>query len=80
VRRPDRNIGLGSGDFFGELALLTDRPRQADVIALTYCRLLALRRADFMVFLASNPEANAFINRVAQARIAQNEDTSRDPS
>ena len=80
VRRPDRNIGLGSGDFFGELALLTGRPRQADVVALTFCRLLTLRRADFEAFLAAHPEAKALITRIAEARIAENEDTSRDSS
>jgi CPA1 family monovalent cation:H+ antiporter len=77
VRQPDRTIGLGSGDFFGELALLTGRPRQADVVALTFCRLLTLRKADFEAFLAANPEAKALITRVAKARIAENEDTSR---
>jgi CPA1 family monovalent cation:H+ antiporter len=77
VRLPDRAIGLGSGDFFGELALLTGRPRQADVVALTYCRLLALRRADFATFLAENPEAKAAIMRIAYARIAENESIAK---
>jgi CPA1 family monovalent cation:H+ antiporter len=76
VRQPGRTIGLGSGDFFGELALLTGRPRQADVVALTFCRLLALRKADFDAFLAANPEAKALITGVAKARIAENEDVN----
>ena len=76
VRLPDRAIGLGSGDFFGELALLTGRPRQADVVALTFCRLLALRKADFDSFLSANPEAKALITRIANARIAENEGAS----
>ena len=80
VRQPGRSIGLGSGDLFGELALLTGRPRQADVVALTYCRLLALRKVDFEAFLAANPEAKAVITKVAKARIAENEDTSRSSS
>ena len=77
VRLPDRAIGLGTGDFFGELALLTGRPRQADVVALTFCRLLALRRADFAAFLAENPEVKAAITRIAAARIAENEGTGQ---
>lgn len=80
VHLADRNIGLGSGDFFGELALLTGRPRQADVVALTFCQLLSLRKADFDAFLAANQEAKALITRIAKARIAENEDTSRNPS
>lgn len=77
VRLPGRTIGLGSGNVFGELALLTGRPRQADVVALTFCRLLALRRADFAAFLAENPEANAAIRRIALSRVAENEGASR---
>jgi len=73
VRQQTRRIRLGSGEFFGELALLTGRPRQSDVVALTYCQLLVLRKADFDAFLTENPEAKVVINRVAEARIAQNE-------
>ncbi len=77
VRLPDRAIALGSGDVFGELALLTGRPRQADIVALTFCRLLALRRADFAAFLTENPEAKAAITRIANARLAENENAVR---
>ena len=74
VRLPARRVRLGSGEFFGEMALLTGRPRQADVVALSYCRLLVLRKADFDRFIAANPDAGAVINRVAQARLAMNRD------
>ena len=57
--------------------MLTGRPRQADVVALTFCRLLALRRADFAAFLAENPEVKAAITRIAAARIAENEGTGQ---
>jgi CPA1 family monovalent cation:H+ antiporter len=40
VMLPDRQVRLGTGEVFGEMALLTGRPRVADVVALTYCRLL----------------------------------------
>jgi CPA1 family monovalent cation:H+ antiporter len=73
VRLPARRVRLGSGEFFGEMALLSGRPRQADVVALTYCRLLVLRKADFERFLAANPEARAAINRVAEARLSMNQ-------
>ena len=63
---------LGSGEFFGEMALLSGRPRQADVVALTYCQLLALRRFDFERFMETNPEVRAIIKRVADARLAMN--------
>jgi CPA1 family monovalent cation:H+ antiporter len=74
VSLPLRSVRLGSGEFFGEMALLSGRRRQADVVALTYCRLLVLRRGDFERFMAANPEAAAVINRIAQSRIAMNRD------
>jgi CPA1 family monovalent cation:H+ antiporter len=58
---------------------LTGRPRQADVVALSFCRLLTLRKADFEGFLAANSDAKALITRIAKARIAENEDTSLTP-
>jgi CPA1 family monovalent cation:H+ antiporter len=72
VRLQHRHIRLGTGEFFGEMALLTGRPRQADIVALSYCRLLVLRKSDFDRFIAANPDAGATINRVAEARMAMN--------
>src|SRR5215469_4643701 len=72
VRLPARRVRLGSGEFFGEMALLSGRPRQADVVSLTYCRLLVLRKVDFERFLAENPETRVEINRIAGARLAMN--------
>ena len=64
---------LGSGEFFGEMALLSGRPRQADVVPLTYCRLLVLRKVDFERFLAANSEAKATISRIAEERLSMNQ-------
>jgi CPA1 family monovalent cation:H+ antiporter len=72
VRLPGQRIQLGTGSFFGEMALLTRQPRRADVVALTFCRLLVLRKSDFEKFMAENPDARAEINRVAQARLEMN--------
>ncbi|HYB55323.1 MAG TPA: cation:proton antiporter, partial [Alphaproteobacteria bacterium] len=69
---PERRVRLGSGEFFGEMALLSGQPRRADVVALSYCQLLVLRRSDFERFMAANPEARTTINRVAEARLAMN--------
>jgi CPA1 family monovalent cation:H+ antiporter len=74
VALPAGPVRLGSGEFFGEMALLSGRPRQADIVALTYCRLLVLRRADFERFMAANPEAREAINRVAAARQSMNQE------
>jgi len=73
VALPAGPVRLGSGEFFGEMALLSGRSRQADITALTYCRLLVLRKTDFERFMVTNPEARAAINRIAQARHSMNQ-------
>jgi CPA1 family monovalent cation:H+ antiporter len=69
-----RPVRLGSGEFFGEMALLSGQPRQADVTALTYCRLLVLRKTDFERFMETNPEAREAINRIAASRLSMNQE------
>ena len=68
----DQRVRLGSGDFFGEMALLNRGRRQADVIALGYCRVLVLSVTEFRRFLREYPEAKAEIDRVAAARAREN--------
>jgi monovalent cation:H+ antiporter, CPA1 family len=69
---PDRRISLGSGDFFGEMSLITGEPRQADVRSQTYCRLLVLRKTDFDRFMRANPDVLDQINAIAERRSLEN--------
>ena len=69
---PGQRVRLGSGHFFGEMALLSDRPRQADIVALGYCRVLVLSAAALQHFLREFPDAKAEIDRVADARAREN--------
>ena len=71
---PHERVRLGSGDFFGEMALLSRRRRQADVVALGYCRVLVLSAADFHRFLRAYPRAKAEIDRIAEERTRANEE------
>ncbi|MGH9399692.1 MAG: cyclic nucleotide-binding domain-containing protein, partial [Thermoanaerobaculia bacterium] len=50
---------LGAGDFFGEVALLTGRPRTATVAALTETELLALDRATVNKLRGRHPAIDA---------------------
>ena len=72
VALPGRRIPLGSGDVFGEMALLTGEPRQGDVRALTYCRLLVLRKADFDRFMRDNRDVRSRIDQIAETRLSSN--------
>ncbi len=47
---------LGSGDFFGELALLDNSPRSATAESLETTETLTLHREDFRRYISSNPD------------------------
>ncbi|MBI1239020.1 MAG: cyclic nucleotide-binding domain-containing protein [Alphaproteobacteria bacterium] len=61
-------VALGPGDFFGEMALLNDAPRNADVVAALYTNLLVLRRTDLHRLMREVPEVRAAIKRIASER------------
>ena len=69
VRLETGDVSLGTGDFFGELALITDKPRNADVLSLGYSTLLVLRKGDFRRLLARNPDIRERIRRIAEERL-----------
>lgn len=60
---------LGSGDFFGEIALITNNPRTSTVKALGFCDLLVLSDSDFNLFLEDNPEIQKALSETAGKRI-----------
>jgi CRP-like cAMP-binding protein len=56
VRRGRRRVAtLGPGDFFGELALILERPRTATVTLTTRSRLLAISAHNFQPLLKRSP-------------------------
>ncbi len=69
VQLEDGPVRLGTGEVFGEMALLLRQPRRADVVALGYCRLLVLRREAFRRFLRRHPEVVDDLRRIVRARL-----------
>lgn len=63
-------VRLGSGDFFGEMALITGAARTADITALGFCSLLMLRADDFNALLAASPHLRDHIHETARRRRA----------
>jgi hypothetical protein len=66
---------IGVGQVFGEMAMLTQTPRSADVVAEKPARLLRLGAGAFRQLIAQNPEAAApmlfSMARVMAGRIKQ---------
>lgn len=60
---------LGAGDFFGELALLEERPRTASIVALEKTETLALHRDDFDKIASDHPSVHAFLAQVLGAQV-----------
>jgi CPA1 family monovalent cation:H+ antiporter len=65
-------IRLKAGDFVGEMALLTDKPRNADVISAGYTNLLVLKRRDFDALLKAHLGLREKIESIAHKREAEN--------
>jgi CRP-like cAMP-binding protein len=71
VELPNREVTLGPGEFFGELALLVPEGiRVARVRAETDARCLAISRADFAELLESEPGIAVAMLPVLARRLA----------
>jgi len=68
---------LGPGEVFGEMALLTGEPRQADVTALVPVSCLEIDREAFRGVLEMSPLLVANVTRVFKERESQMQDSSR---
>jgi CRP-like cAMP-binding protein len=71
VEVPGKRIELGPGEFFGEIALLTEEAvRRGRVSAHTDLRCLALRRDDFDDLLEQHPKVALSMLRALARRLA----------
>jgi len=60
---------LNEGDFFGEIALLTGRPRMATVIARTAVRALVIEGHAFATLLEHAPSVREKVERALAERV-----------
>ena len=61
---------LGPGDFFGEIALVSDTPRTATVVATTPVRALVVTDRSFRRLLGDMPEIQAKVLQALAERLA----------
>ncbi len=66
--KPKKVAVLGDGDFFGEIALLTDLPRIATVIAEKNCELFVMSKRNFKKIVVANPGINRIIQETMFSR------------
>jgi CRP-like cAMP-binding protein len=71
VRRDGEVIAIrGGGSFFGEMALLLDRPRNASVVAKTDMTIEVIDRQDFRRLLEEYPDLHAPLLEATAERLA----------
>ena len=64
----DLHIHMGEGEFFGEVALLTGRPRTATIHARGSVELMELSRADFNLIADKYPHVREVVKEYLQMR------------
>jgi voltage-gated potassium channel len=72
VDLPGKKVRLGEGDFFGEMALLGNRQRSANISTTQLSRLLVLDLVDFHVLMARHPDLARTIDAEAERRAQEN--------
>lgn len=72
VDLPGKKVRLGDGAFFGEMALLGNNMRGANVSTTKVSRLLVLDLVDFRVLMARHPDLAETIDAEAKRRTLEN--------
>ena len=62
---------LSAGEFFGEIALIAERPRTATITALSACKLLVLHKDDFESFMNAHPDLKDAVRVAAKRRLEE---------
>jgi CRP/FNR family cyclic AMP-dependent transcriptional regulator len=74
VKKGNRRINkMGAGDFFGEISLITQRPRTATVTATSPVRALVITDRSFRSLLEHQPEIQGKVMSALAARLGPEE-------
>ena len=72
VDLPGKKVALGEGAFFGEMALLGNSLRSANIATTRVSQLLVLDLVDFRLLMARHPDLAATIDAEAKRRVQEN--------
>jgi voltage-gated potassium channel len=72
VDLPGKKVVLGEGAFFGEMALLGNNLRSADITTTKVSQLLVLDLVDFRLLMARHPDLAGTIDAEAKRRVLEN--------
>jgi voltage-gated potassium channel len=72
VELPGKKIALGEGAFFGEMALLGNNLRSANITTTRVSQLLVLDLVDFRLLMARHPDLAETIDAEAKRRVLEN--------
>jgi voltage-gated potassium channel len=72
VDLPGKKVALGEGAFFGEMALLGNNLRSANITTTRVSKLLVLDLVDFRVLMARHPDLAETIDAEARRRALEN--------
>lgn len=73
VDLPGKKVQLGEGAFFGEMALLGNNLRSANIATTRLSKLLVLDLADFRLLMARHPDLAQTIDAEAKRRTLENQ-------
>jgi voltage-gated potassium channel len=72
VDLPGKKVTLGGGSFFGEMALLGNNRRSANITTTHVSKLLVLDLVDFRLLMARHPDLAETIDAEAKRRVQEN--------
>ncbi|MGO8909409.1 MAG: cyclic nucleotide-gated ion channel [Bradyrhizobium sp.] len=72
VDLPGKKVTLGNGAFFGEMALLGNNLRSANITTTRVSKLLVLDLVDFRLLMARHPDLAETIDTEARRRVLEN--------
>jgi len=72
-------VKLREGDFFGEMGILRNSVRMADVVSLSDCQLLELTKENFHELIVNHPDIGNQVQSVMESRMADMSDITTEP-